>query len=120
MPNALHQYWKKTKDDLAKAAADMKKTGGNARPIEEALKSFDSGLGPLLENVGNAYKANKGADVKKHAKAALEIATKYKKTVSEIPYQCRIEAGQRLTQLGKNLTELKDKGMTANDYFKKL
>jgi hypothetical protein len=119
MPNLLHQYWKKTKDDLAKAAADMKKTGGNSKPIDDAVKSFKSGLGPLLEDIGTAYKANKGADVKKHAKAALAIAGEYKETVSNIPYQCRIEAGQRLNHLTKVLTELKDKGMTANDYFKK-
>jgi hypothetical protein len=119
MPSTLHQYWKKTKDDLAKASAEIKKTGGNHKPIDDALKSFDSGFGPLLDKVADAYKAKKDADVKKHAKGALDIAGEYKKTVEGIPYQCRIEAGQRLNHITKSLTELKDKGTAANDYFKK-
>jgi hypothetical protein len=120
MPSTLHQHWKKTKDDLAKASAEMKKTGGNNKPIDDALKSFDSGFGPLLDDVANAYKAKKDADVKKHAKAALKIAGEYKATIEKIPYQCRIEAGQRLNFIAKALKELENKGTEATDYFKKL
>ena len=76
-------------------------------------------LGPLLDDVADAYKAKKDADVKKHAKAALDVAGAYKKTIEGIPYQCRIEAGQRLNHITKALAELKEKGTAANDYFKK-
>jgi hypothetical protein len=118
MPNSLHQHWKKTKDDLAKSAAEMKKTGGNSKPIDTALKSFDGGFGPLLDKVGDAYKAKKDADVKKQAAAAGKIAGTYKTTIDAIPYQCRVEAGFRLSHITKVLKELETKGTTATDYFK--
>jgi hypothetical protein len=118
VPNFLHKYWTRTKDNLTKAASDMKKTGGNSKPIEEAVKKFKSGFGPLLDDVGTAYKAKKDADVKKHAKAALDIANEYKDIIEAIPYECRIDAKQRLNLIIKNLTDFQKQGTAARDVFK--
>ncbi len=114
----LYDQWKNAKKALEKQVADVKKKGGmNPKQIEAALKSFDQGLGPLLTKVGTAYKANKGKDVQKHAEAAIKVAEKYLETVNKISNERGSGARITLKALIAQLTTLKDKGMTAPNYF---
>lgn len=54
MPN-LYDQWKSAKAGLQKQVDDVKKKGGlNPKQIQDALKSFDQGLGPLLKKVETA------------------------------------------------------------------
>jgi hypothetical protein len=114
MSCTFHTTWKSIKDNLAKASADMKKTNGNAKPIDDALKSFTAGFGPTLDKMADAYKAKKDADVKKLATAALKIAGDYEKVIETIPYPCRSEAGRVRTVIKPGLEDLKTKGITSN------
>ena len=87
MANAMHNSWKSAKSGLQKQIDDVKKNGGlNPKPIQDALKSFDSGFGPLIDKCAKADKEKTDADVKKYAKDAITVAEKYLGTVTNRLY----------------------------------
>jgi hypothetical protein len=113
MPNKMHADWLRAKANMEKQVAEVKKQGGlNPKQIEDALKGFDGGFGPLLEKLGTAYKANKGADVTKHATEAITVAQRYLHTVQGISNERGRGAALELKILLGKLDELKTKGMT--------
>ena len=116
MANKLHADWLRAKENMKKQIADVKKNGGlNPKQIEDALKSFDGGFGPMLEKIGVAYKANKGADVQKNATAAITVAQKYLQTVKGISNERGTGAALELKILLGKLEELKTKGMASTN-----
>lgn len=118
MPNRMHAEWLSAKTLMQKQIDDAKKKGGlNPKQLQEALKSFDQGLGPLLDKTASAYKDKKDADIKKHAAAAVTVADRYLATVNAISNERG--AGGRLslkTIIGK-LNDLRAKGSAAPNYF---
>jgi hypothetical protein len=118
MANAMHNSWKTAKSGLQKQIDDVKKSGGlNPKQIQDALKSFDSGFGPLLDKCAKAYKDKKDADVKKYAKDAITVAEKYLGTVTSISNERGSGAKITLKAMITQLTNLRDKGITAPNYF---
>ncbi len=118
MPNRMHDEWLRAKKQLSDQVADFKKNGGlNSKPVEDALKSFDGGFGPMLEKLGTAYKGNRGADVQKYATSALTIAEGYMHRLEGLSNERGRGAQMFLRSLLAQLAELKAKGMTAKNYF---
>ena len=84
--NQMHAECERAKADLARRLEDTKTRGGaDAKPLKEALKSFDRGYGPLLEKCGDAVAKHKLNDVKKYAADALKVAQKYLPAVRSLP-----------------------------------
>jgi hypothetical protein len=82
----MHAECERAKADLARRLEDTKTRGGaDAKPLKEALKSFDRGYGPLLEKCGDAVAKHKLNDVKKYAADALKVAQKYLPAVRSLP-----------------------------------
>lgn len=114
----MHDSWKSSKKALQKTVDEVKKRGGlNPKPIEDALKSFDGGFGPLIDKCAKAYKDQKDADVKKHATAAIVVAEKYLETVSKISNERGTGAKITLGGMIANLKDLKENGSAARNYF---
>ncbi len=110
MPSSLHNRWKRIKDTLVKARAEAEK-GTNNKPLDDALKNLSGGFGPTLDKMCDAFKANKGGDVKKHAKAALATAAEYKEVLAAVPLQVAVRARMDLENIVKILKEIEPKGM---------
>jgi hypothetical protein len=102
-----------------KAASEVLKKAGatNQQPRLDALKTFDQGLGPLLDKVEAAYKAGKDGDVKKHAQAAVAIANKYVATLADLPDGLGTGSANTLRNIREKLGELWQKGISAPNYF---
>src|ERR1700722_11422414 len=79
MANKLQLEWKKIKDPLQKQVDTFKKTksGWNTAPLEQILKKMNLNFGDTLGKAGDAFKANKGDDVAKYCKRAVQIAETY-------------------------------------------
>ena len=114
----MRQDWHNTKTAMKIVADIVKKQGvSDAKARLDALKSFDQGLGPLLDKVEAAYKARKDADVKKHAQAAVAIANKYVATLTAIPNGNGNTTAEALRGIREKLGELWAKGISAPNYF---
>lgn len=122
MANKLQQEWKKIKDPLEQQVATFKKTksGWNTEPLEKILKKMNLNFGDTLGKAGDAFKANKGDDVKKYCAKAVEIAEKYKGFLSTLP-QNRGDGGidyaAKITPLIATLKKTQAGGMTATNPF---
>jgi hypothetical protein len=111
MPSSLHSRWKRVKDELVKEAKPEK--GLNKKPLEDALKLLSGGFGPTMDKMCDAFKANKGADVKKHAKASLAIAGEYKKAIATLGSPAASRMRFELDRIVIILKEIEPKGMLA-------
>jgi hypothetical protein len=111
MANRMHDDWVKQKAFLQKQVDDVKKNGGlNPKQIQDALKSFDGGLGPTLDRLAEAYKAKKDADVKKYAERAITTAKNYLATVTKISNERGTGTKIALSAMLTKLEGLKAKG----------
>ena len=111
MSCSLHNRWKRVKDELVKEAKPEK--GQNKKELEDALKLLSSGFGPTLDKMCDAFKANKGADVKKYAKAAIATAEEYKKALANVGSVAVSRMRFELDAIIKILKEIEPKGMLA-------
>lgn len=110
----MRNTWKQAREALLRQIAEVSKKGGlNVKPLEDALKSFDASFAPLLDKVAEAYKANKGEDVKKHAAAALAVGQRYLATLQSISHLRGGRAGQLLAAIVGDLKKCQLQGMAA-------
>ena len=123
MANKLHTEWLGCKKVLEDQIQEYKNGRSNQIPtvLEDALKSFNKGFGPKLEEVGKAYKAKNDAEIKKQAGKALDIALVYDKTLSAKPTAANQMAFERakkqLQPVIHALTDLKNTGSKAANPF---
>ena len=122
MANKLQQEWKKIKDPLEKQVATFKKTkaGWNTEPLEKILKKMNLNFGDTLGKAGDAFKANKGADVTKYCAKAVETAEKYQALLASLPKNRGdggIDYAAKLNPLIATLKKTQTGGMTAANPF---
>jgi hypothetical protein len=122
MANKLQLEWKKIKDPLEKQVATFKKTksGWNTEPLEKILKKMNLNFGDTLGKAGDAFKANKGDDVKKYSGKAVEIAEKYRGFLASLPKNRGdggIDYAAKLDPLITALKKTQASGMNAPNPF---
>ena len=112
MPSSLHSRWKRVKDELVKSAKPVKGLN-TSKDLENALKALSGGFGPTMDKMCDAFKANKGADVKKYAKEALATAAEYKKAIATLGSPAASKMRFELDTIVTILKEIEPKGMLA-------
>ena len=122
MANKLQLEWKKIKDPLQKQVDTFKKTksGWNTAPLEQILKKMNLNFGDTLGKAGDAFKANKGDDVAKYCKRAVQIAETYQGFLKTMPKNIGdggIDYAAKLNPLIEKLKSTGAKGMQATNPF---
>lgn len=123
MANKLHTEWLACKKSLEDQVARFKAGKSNQipTPLQDALKAFNQGFGPKLDDVAKAYKAKNDAEVKKQAAKALVIAKSYDQLLDKKPTgenQMVLQGAKtKLQPIIHSLTELQTKGTQAADPF---
>lgn len=76
--DTLRGQWQSAKQTLAQ--------NNPANPkVKELLKSFDQGLGPVLDKFMAAGKAGKYADAKKYGEQAIKVLKEYETKLKAVP-----------------------------------
>jgi hypothetical protein len=122
MANKLQQEWKKIKDPLTEQVKTFKKTksGWNTEPLEKILKKMNLNFGDTLGKAGDAFKANKGADLTKYCAKAVETAEKYQALLATLPKSRGdggIDYAAKMGPLIATLKKTQAAGMTATNPF---
>lgn len=107
--------WQESKKSVEKIKGDAP---AGAKPVEVLLKSFDEGLGPILEKMAEAFKKNDSANVKRYANDALSKVTNYKSYVkakeSVVGKTIHAILDQSLKKTERELEALKANGTNVN------
>lgn len=109
----MRDTWKKSRDSFVMQIADLQKKnpGLNLKPLDGALRTFDTSFAPLLDKIADAYKAGKGPDMQRLARTAFTSGQQFLSSAEKIQSLRTSGAASVLKGILGGLKECESKGL---------